>query len=75
MFSSGMLKLAPSAARRKPSSSWNIHNRGTEHLKSSQKYIIEERKKEEKPPLDQGSLGDIIDNGFAMIPHLSTALR
>jgi hypothetical protein len=71
-----MLNLAPSAARRKPSSSWNIHNTGIEHLNSSQKiYIIEERKKEEKPPLDQGSLGDIIDNAFAMILHLSTALK
>jgi hypothetical protein len=54
MFSSGMLKLAPSATRRKPSSSWNIHNRGIEHLKSSQKYIIEERKKGGKATLRSG---------------------
>jgi hypothetical protein len=38
-------------------------------------YIVEERKKEGKTPLDQGSLGETIDNVFAMIPHLSTALK
>jgi hypothetical protein len=50
-----MLNLAPSAARRKPSSSWNIHNTGIEHLNSSQKiYIIEERKKGGKATFRSG---------------------